>query len=109
MALMVVTVEFRSEMFHTLCEVWNKYGTWKGAWMLVLPYLPYLPYLPSPARMRAWVRVCACARVCEYSFLSMEGMEVWKMVINKGSTTSILVPYLVLGVEGWFFIGGING
>jgi len=77
--------------------------------MLVLPYLPYLPYLTPPAYIRACVRVCACARVCEFLFFSMEGMEVWKKVMNKGSATSILVPYLCLGMEGWFFRGGLNG
>jgi len=53
---------FLSKMFHTSREVWNKYGTLKGAWGLVLPYLPYLPYLVPPARIRGRARTRA--RVC---------------------------------------------
>lgn len=90
---------FLSKMFHTSCQVWNKYGTWKGAWGLVLPYLPYLPYLMLPARIRG--RVCVCARICVSTYFSMEGMEVWKSGMNKSSPTSIPVPYLNLGMEGW--------
>jgi len=85
---------FLSEKFHTSAEVWNKYGTWKGAWIVVLPYLPHLPYLAPPARIRGRMRACARARVYVYIF-SMEGMEVWKRCMNKCSTTSIPVPYLL--------------
>lgn len=93
-----VQMAFLSEKFHTSVEVWNKYGTWKGAWIGLLPYLPYLPYLVPPARIRAGarmcVRVCACMRI-----FSMEGMEVWKRYMNKGSPTSTPVPYLLGGME----------
>lgn len=51
---------FLSEMFHTSAEVWNKYGTRKGAWRLDLPYLPYLPYLIA---IHTWARVCVRARM----------------------------------------------
>ncbi|MBY0474201.1 MAG: hypothetical protein K2Q13_03955 [Nitrosomonas sp.] len=81
-----------SKNFHTSREVWNKYGTWKGAWTLVVPYLPYLPYLPR-AHTYAHTRVRARA----YTYIlnsSMEGMEVWKCRMNKGSPTSTPVPYL---------------
>lgn len=59
---------FLFKKFHTSDEVWNKYGTWKGAWMLVLPYLPYLPYLAPPAYARAGARACAraCVRMCVF-------------------------------------------
>lgn len=89
---------FLSKNFHTSTEVWNKYGTWKGAWMLVLPYLPYLPYLAPPACIRAGARACArvCMRMCIFS---MEGMEVWKRRMNKCSPTSTPVPYLFRGME----------
>ena len=84
---------FLSKNFHTSAEVWSKYGTWKGAWIAVLPYLPYLPYLAPPACIRAGARACAraCMRMCVFS---MEGMEVWKNVVFKGSPTSTPVPYL---------------
>lgn len=95
---MGVPMAYLSEKFHTSGEVWNKYGTWKGAWIVVLPYLPYLPYLHPPARIRAGARVCVCARVCIRIF-SMEGMEVWKRCMNKGSPTSTPVPYLLGGME----------
>ena len=65
---------FLSKKFHTSLEVWNKYGTWKGAWMLVLPYLPHLPYLAPPTRIRGRARACVRARVYVL-ILSMEGME----------------------------------
>lgn len=71
---MGVLMAFLSKKFHTSLEVWNKYGTRKGAWMLVLPYLPYLPYLHPPARIRAGARVCVRARVT-CVFLCMERME----------------------------------
>jgi len=90
---------FLSKMFHTSAEVWSKYGTRKGAWILVLPYLPYLPYLPL---VYTWARMCACActRVCVFINSSMEGMEVWKSGLNIGLQLSIPVPYLNIGMEG---------
>lgn len=89
---------FLSRNFHTCTQVWNKYGSLKAACALTLPYLPYLPYLHHPAHTRERVRTCACARVCMYIF-SMVGMEVWKMLMNKGAATSILIPHLDLGME----------
>lgn len=98
---------FLFKRFHTCTEVWNKYGTWKGAWGLILPYLPYLPYLHIP-RIHGHTYACACARMHIYIF-SMEGMEVWKSSMNKWSPTSTPVPYLSTGMEHYGFIGGLNG
>ena len=47
---------FYRQEFHTSHEVWNKYGTRKGAWILAVPYLPYLPYL-------FYIHTCGCACV----------------------------------------------
>lgn len=71
-----VPMAFLFKKFHTSGEVWNKYGTRKGSWIGLLPYLPYLPYLVPPARIRAGAgaRACACARMT-CVFLCMEGME----------------------------------
>ena len=96
---MGVLMAFLSEKFHTSPEVWNKYGTRKGAWGLVLPYLPYLPYLALPAHTRAHTRTRTRARMYTYIF-SMEGMEVWKRGLNIGIQTSTPVPYLDIGMEG---------
>lgn len=84
---------FLSKMFHTCAEVWNKYGTWKGTWIGLLPYLPYLPYLTPPAHTRTHTRVRTRTRVCIYIF-SMEGMEVWKSGLFIGLQPSTPVPYL---------------
>ncbi|MBY0499312.1 MAG: hypothetical protein K2P74_06850 [Nitrosomonas sp.] len=92
---------FLSEMFHTSAEVWNKYGTRKGAWRLDLPYLPYLPYLFPYTHVGARVRTRVC--VCVFINFSMEGMEVWKSGLNIGLQLSIPVPYLNLGMEGGFY------
>ncbi len=100
---------FHFDKFHTSTEVWNKYGTWKGAWGLILPYLPYLPYLAPPAYIRASVRVCARMRVCVVIYYGMEGMEVWKSGMNKRSPPSTPVPYLNIGMEHSGFIGRLDG
>ena len=89
---------FLSKMFHTYIEVWNKYGTRKGAWIGLLPYLPHLPYLPLP-RIHGRAHMRAHARVCIY-ILSMEGMEVWKSSLLIGFQASTPVPHLNLGMEG---------
>ena len=59
---------FPFKKFHTSLEVWNKYGTRKGAW---IGLLPYLPHLAPPAYIRAGVRVCVVI------YYGMEGMEEW--------------------------------
>lgn len=100
---------FPFNKFHTSLEVWNKYGTRKGAWTGLLPYLPHLPYLAPPAHIRAGVRVCARMRVCVVIYYGMEGMEVWKSGFNIGLQLSIPVPYLNAGMEPLQFIGGLNG
>lgn len=97
--LMGVLMAFLFDKFHTSLEVWNKYGTWKGAWIVILPYLPHLPYLPPPAYIRAGVRACARMRVCVFINYGMEGMEVWNSGFNIWSQPSTPVPYLKRGME----------
>ena len=101
---------YPSKMFHTYTEVWNRYGTRKGAWIGLLPYLPYLPYLAPPAYIRAGVRVCVCARAYMRSvFMVWKVWKVWKSSMDKGSPTSTPAPYLSAGMEPWQLIGGLNG
>lgn len=78
-----------SNKFHTSCEVWNKYGTRKGAWTLAVPYLPYLPYLVLHTRMHvhAYVRACTYG-MCNYSMERMERMEQSMMMRSSDFHTS---------------------
>lgn len=61
---------------------------------------PYLPYLVPPAHIRAGVRAYARMRVCVFINYGMEGMEVWKIGMNKRLQPSTPVPYLNVGMEG---------
>lgn len=89
-----------SKKFHTWLEVWNRYGTLEGAWIMIVPYLPYLPYLPLHVHAQAHMRTCARTHVYEIIIMVWKVWKVWKSRANKGFQLSILVPYLHGGVEG---------
>jgi hypothetical protein len=79
--------------FHTFHTSMNRYGSRKPAPNGRVPYLPYLPHLSlADMRRQARMRVRACAGK---SFLSMEGMEVWKKQTGRGFAASTPLPHLM--------------
>lgn len=76
-------------------QVWNP-----GRRMDSHSSIPSIPSIPIPSHTYTQAHMRAHARVRIYIYMVWKVWKVWKRRMNKGSATSILVPYLARGMEG---------